>query len=369
MRSVTFWACSLSASYYVLGWLDDEEEEVEANAQHGTSSSHGPMQQIESHAEGDESEGVEGEREIEHIVPDTLPDDAWFIPLGWARQCPPTFYKGSDPEWQSFIDFAQDRKRNAFVRHELAGLVGEFVGHIRQFQKFLGAPIQTRKYWLDVDFPDGPPPEYERAGLEITDDYIAWTVRPVSPINISRLQGALWPQATFSSFCASTQALWQLQVAKVKDYLNIKEESGSKRPRFPPGFMNVSQLPQKKDDDSSHPALAAPEERPSPSSALPVASGRANILWPLPGISKPSPEMATATTAFKNNLAQHWRYASAPAPRGTFMVSGLVELRGPKGTCVMDVQAAYHPQESRWVAIAIGVRRIQKRKQGPKGGP
>lgn len=33
-------------------------------------------------------------------------------------------------------------------------------------QKHLGAPIQARKYWLDIDFPDGPPPEYERRGYD-----------------------------------------------------------------------------------------------------------------------------------------------------------------------------------------------------------
>lgn len=33
-------------------------------------------------------------------------------------------------------------------------------------QKHLGAPILAHKYWLDVDFPDGPPPEYERRGYD-----------------------------------------------------------------------------------------------------------------------------------------------------------------------------------------------------------
>ena len=47
---------------------------------------------------------------------------------------------------------------------ELAGLVGAYMANIQQFQKFLGTPVQTGKFWLMVDFPDGPPPEYERAG-------------------------------------------------------------------------------------------------------------------------------------------------------------------------------------------------------------
>lgn len=50
------------------------------------------------------------------------------------------------------------------------------------------------------------------------------------------------------------------------------------------------------------------------------------------------------------------------------MVSGLVELTGSKATAVLDVRAAYHPKENRWVAIGVGVRRLQARKQAPKGG-
>ena len=57
-----------------------------------------------------------------------------------------------------------------------------------------------------------------------------------------------------------------------------------------------------------------------------------------------------------------------PPERGTIMISGLVELVGTKATCVVDVRAAYHPKENRWQAIGVGVRRLQSKKQSPKGG-
>ena len=37
---------------------------------------------------------------------------------------------------------------------------------MRGFQKALGIPINGGKFWLDIDFPDRPPPEYERRGYE-----------------------------------------------------------------------------------------------------------------------------------------------------------------------------------------------------------
>ena len=49
-------------------------------------------------------------------VPETIPADALFIPLGRIRQVPQTYYKHSDPEWQSFAEFGQDRKRRVAVQ-------------------------------------------------------------------------------------------------------------------------------------------------------------------------------------------------------------------------------------------------------------
>lgn len=45
-----------------------------------------------------------------------IPEEAIFIPLGWPRECPKTYYKGTDPEWQSFLEFNQDRKRSMRIR-------------------------------------------------------------------------------------------------------------------------------------------------------------------------------------------------------------------------------------------------------------
>lgn len=61
-------------------------------------------------------EGSEEEGEEDVEVPDEMPEDAIFIPLWFARQLPPTFYKGTDPEWQSFIEFSKDKKRSQMVR-------------------------------------------------------------------------------------------------------------------------------------------------------------------------------------------------------------------------------------------------------------
>ncbi|KAI9784816.1 MAG: hypothetical protein M1839_001546 [Geoglossum umbratile] len=43
-------------------------------------------------------------------------EDAFFIPMSWARKCEVKPYRGSDPEWQEFLKFAHDRNRGIRVR-------------------------------------------------------------------------------------------------------------------------------------------------------------------------------------------------------------------------------------------------------------
>ena len=47
---------------------------------------------------------------------------------------------------------------------ELAGLTGLSVMRGKAVEKLLGKNIRVGKYWIDVDFPEGPPREYERGG-------------------------------------------------------------------------------------------------------------------------------------------------------------------------------------------------------------
>lgn len=53
------------------------------------------------------------------------------------------------------------------VTDQLAGLVGQYIGAVPQVQAVLGGNSKPRKFWIDIDFPQGPPPEYERKGFVI----------------------------------------------------------------------------------------------------------------------------------------------------------------------------------------------------------
>ena len=113
----------------MLRYFDIEEEEVVGKA--GALSNTQPE-------EGDKAN--DGAREDDHVdddyvqVPEIMPEDALFIPLGLVRQRPHTHYKGSDPEWQSFVEFGSDRQRPAAVRSTLPSSFDRF-HHLMLYQR------------------------------------------------------------------------------------------------------------------------------------------------------------------------------------------------------------------------------------------
>ncbi|KAI9850854.1 MAG: hypothetical protein M1838_004923 [Thelocarpon superellum] len=307
-------------------------------------------------------------------------EDETFLPLGWARPMPSEPYKGTDPEWQEFVKFSRDRERGARVRHELADMVALALSKKKTFLQACGTPLKVRKYWLDFDFPNVPPPEFVRPGILITNDYVAWAWQPVSARDYSRVRHALWPHSMLSSLWASSNAVVQHNVDRIKGALGVKP-TGKPSPRTPAG-LPVSVLPHSRVGPHDTAANAATESATSKASVGATSPGaasdavaptswpstpRSDLLPPLPGVPRPttSESMDVALTAFRRNLARTWRPPREYPPRGSFTVTGLVEVAGPDAMLTLDVRAAYDPRTSRWESLGIGIRRVQYRKQGP----
>jgi hypothetical protein len=76
-----------------------------------------------------------------------------------------------------------------------------------------------------------------------------------------------------------------------------------------------------------------------------------------------------AIMAFKVKMVQTWRPTQNYPPRGSILVSGLVELDSPKAWLVFDVKAAWDPKTRSFDArsMHLQLRRMQLKKQGPAG--
>lgn len=108
-----FYHLALSSAmvyYCVLRNVTVEEEEKVDNS----SAPQKTQLEVRSNANNEVQDVKIDEDDVQ--VPETIPVDAFFIPLGRIRQVPQTYYKHSDPEWQSFAEFGQDRKRRVAVQ-------------------------------------------------------------------------------------------------------------------------------------------------------------------------------------------------------------------------------------------------------------
>lgn len=135
--------CVATYAYYLFPEVEIEEEDSEG------------VTQEENEPNATEDEDFE----------DTEPDeDSIFIPLGFAKRKERSFYRGSDPEWQEFIKLANDQERHKRIQQDLVGLIMMHVNAHAAFCHSLGGTPKANKVWLDIQFPNGPPPEFERTG-------------------------------------------------------------------------------------------------------------------------------------------------------------------------------------------------------------
>ena len=115
----------------------------------------------ESESPEDNDADADEDDEFEDVEPD---EDSLFIPLSFAKRKERSFYRGSDPEWQEFVKLANDKEKRKKIQQDLVGLVMMHVNTNSRFSQSLGGSPKAGKTWLDIQFPNGPPPEFERTG-------------------------------------------------------------------------------------------------------------------------------------------------------------------------------------------------------------
>jgi hypothetical protein len=240
--------------------------------------------------------------------------------------------------------------------------------------------ITVGAHWLDITFPDGPPTEYERSGLEI-GEHIAWTTRPVTEVNYHRLNRALYPTAVFTSVLASSKYLVDRQTEMVRRFFNLPPSPPSEQVKQQERLIAKIQSIQKPppstppiveagpDTDAEADATQRSSSPVPPPPGAPSSSGsnpqEKNVSFP---DFSPAPPKSLALSIFATTLAKHWQPFKLEPPRGTVIVSGLIEIKGSKARMTMDINAAYDPKQDKYVMLQGAIRRIQDLSQKPRGG-
>ncbi|KAL9088732.1 MAG: hypothetical protein Q9165_006041 [Trypethelium subeluteriae] len=362
--------CAVAYFYLFFPEIEIEEEESEGEV-----------------AEVDESNTGEDD-DLEDYGAD---EDSLFIPLSLAKRKQRSFYRGSDPEWQEFIKLASDKQRHQKIQEELVALIMMHVtGNVR-FSHSLGGAPKAGKIWLDIQFPNGPPPEFERTGILVTEDYIALAKRTSSELDEQRINRALWPSAAFSSIYASMRVLWRIQWQKAKATLGIQTKPTREDEQLRQSMQaiqrmqekhlgrssrNMSSTPSNGADKSASDSNPVQAQDSSTAKSAPTAQHAADrptttsSLPKLPSGSLPSgTEVPLVLHVFYANMDKNRLPPKMEPPRGTCVVSGLVEISGSKARATLDVRAAYHPQEAKFIVISAALRSFKLYRQPPMGGP
>ncbi|KAH8897985.1 hypothetical protein GQ53DRAFT_742795 [Thozetella sp. PMI_491] len=332
--------------------------------------------------------------------------EPFFIPLPFTtQQIDPIPYSGKDPEWQEFIKASKDKEFQQRIRQNLAGIVLNVASTSAMLTARFGKDLKIRRSWMDVDYPYRPPPEFERAGILI-DDEIKLARQEVDPNIVTLTQRILYPTPLLWASMAFTTTLmkqnandvakmfgWEVKQAPSifgpgtqppgahqqlpaqgssvqKTLQRIREEST----RRPEEVKDPAEMVARKTQTEDQQAEKTPGHSASNSSTRtdrPVVSHSPHEAVTTDRLS--SLDRIRSLTgngpwdAFKGTWAKKFKPTRPHPPRGSFLVSGLVELETSRATIVVDVAAWYNPATKRYdsKSMYLGVRRVQMKTQSP----
>ncbi|KAF1992614.1 hypothetical protein K402DRAFT_399701 [Aulographum hederae CBS 113979] len=298
-----------------------------------------------------------------------------------AKPLPRTLYRGSDPEWQEFKKFYADSKRIKAAQLKLVAIIRGHVGRAKSSAAALGKIDSSKgRFWLELSVPDGPPQEYEISGIAITDTYIAWADKTMSQVNYQKQQDLLWPSATFWSFYATSKFIFKQSMQRLKQGLGIEPSTQDRHQQILNHSKNtrdiVDALRNKQSpfrpgsgDSSTGETPGQPTSTITPPSNIPKgAPGQRGSFPQITEMQAPGSRNPQAYAIFFSSLVKNQKKFSRDPPRGTIVVSGLIEILGSKARITLDVTAAYDPKRNEYVVISAAPRQFTRKVQVPKGG-
>jgi hypothetical protein len=230
------------------------------------------------------------------------------------------------------------------------------------------------KVWIEFRFPDGPPIEYERPGVELTED-LEWrkATRPVASVHHSRLHNIMYPNAVATALYHDVKRKAGLSWKGFRTQMGFEEQTAPEtaqslvqkvlaNPSLPPGAA-VSSTPTTA--SPSPPASVATDSKPSSENASKIDSKENEL-----GFILPDPRKLTLDlTQFQADFRKSNKKMPINAPRGSFAVAALIEIHGATHRLTLKIDAAYDPKQCRYVGMKAAIFNMIELRQSPKGGP
>ncbi|KAI0880045.1 uncharacterized protein GGS22DRAFT_100332 [Annulohypoxylon maeteangense] len=346
----------------------------------------------------DEQEKHLTRKEREEIEEDML--EPMFFPIPFTTrviESPP--YKGSDPEWQTFIRINKDQKLVRSIQDGLAEIVRKTAMRSTVLVQRCGNDMSLSRYWLHIIYPTRPPPTFVHKGISIGDE-VAITEEPIDTTTAIWIQRALWPYAVSVSLWSFSGALVKQNILHVARLFGYDPDPDSTPPSLQQTIEEVQQRlkkpasePNTKASDPSSSAKAQEAGGPSSDSTSPGSSPPPeSTASPGSGVSRPMPIISGVESnkpksvkdiygiehtqdhvkgpwmEFKKKFGQSWRPIQGLPPRGSIYVNGLIEITTPRAFITIDATAFWDPKTETFDTRTTNfrLRTIRMRTQSPK---
>ncbi|RCI12279.1 hypothetical protein L249_0498 [Ophiocordyceps polyrhachis-furcata BCC 54312] len=278
-----------------------------------------------------------------------------FLPMPFSTvTVPQPRYRGSDPEWKTFYNINRSSKLQREVRADLVGIIHKVMLGNKEYVKFLGGEnIKVGRLWLDITFPNRPPPKHYIHGLAFCNDGIYWSRQPIEASLARTLDETVYPKAVALTFWTFWSSLLRQNAQSIYNSFAANE---------PPSSFPINSNPSNNPGNKSNPP-------PSDSSNLdPSQIKRVLMTNPLEvNESIIDAEIRTALQAALKTLGSKWRPAGKPPNPGCFFVDGVVEYYGPRASIGLYVWAWYDPKLKVWTSINLRLKHAKPHVQSPAG--
>lgn len=228
------------------------------------------------------------------------------------------------------------------------------------------------KAWIELRFPDGPPIEYERPGIALTED-LEWrkATRPVEDLAHNRLNKLLFPTVVANALYKDAKQKARLSWRSMKASLGYgpgpdePETIQDKVARFVAKHHAARNAGVSAASTATNPPAATVVDSKDPTDPASLSSQAKNL-----GFVLPDPKtLMLDISRFSLEVRKTFKPYPIQPPRGTFAVLGLVEVYGERARITLNVGATYDPKQGRYVAVNVQVWNLVDHHQTPKGGP
>jgi hypothetical protein len=257
---------------------------------------------------------------------------------------------------------------------ELATLIRELAKKNPGYVARLGNVDATKgKMWVDFKFPDGPPVEFERPGIALTED-LEWrrATRDVEELHHRRLNKLLYPTDVSNALYQDVKRKANISWKSFRAYMGLAEKSEPDTvQRMLQGVLADPRVPTSSAATTTSTSSTAPSAPPG-SDTQPAAEPPSSIGKAVKELNFALPDPKALTldlTRFQQDFRKSFKPLAMQPPRGSLLVLGLIEVYGDRARMTLSVAAAYDMKQGKYLSLQAKVWNMAALRQIPRGGP